>query len=55
MVSMIKYSHDIPLAELDGQHAKSVDCPCGTDIEPVGHHSAIVWHQRRTPSKRGQR
>lgn len=45
---MQRYSHDIPMAELDGQHAKSVDCPCGTDVEHVTPTSAIVYHQRRT-------
>lgn len=44
----MKHSHDIPLAELDGQHAKSIDCPCGTDVEQVTPNSAIVYHQRRT-------
>lgn len=39
--------HDIPLSELDGEHAKSVDCPCGTDVEQVGRYSSIVYHQRR--------
>lgn len=45
----MNYSHDIPLAELDGLHAKSIDCPCGTDVEEVTPgRSAIVWHQPRT-------
>lgn len=45
----MKYTHDIPLAELDGQHAKSLDCPCGIiDVEQVTPTSAIVYHQRRT-------
>lgn len=43
----MKHTHDIPLGELDGQHAKSTDCPCGTDVEVVvPGHSAIVYHQR---------
>jgi hypothetical protein len=45
---VVRYTHDIPLAELDGQHAKSLDCPCGTDVEQVTPNSAIVYHQRRT-------
>ena len=40
------YSHDIPLNELDGQHAKSTECPCGPDVERVGRSAAIVYHQR---------
>lgn len=42
----MRYTHDIPLAELDGQHAKSIDCPCGTDVEQVTPNSAIVYHQK---------
>lgn len=41
-----RYSHDIPMSELDGQHAKSIDCPCGTDVEQVTSRAAIVYHQR---------
>ena len=56
MNSAMKYTHDIPMAEMDGQHAKSIDCPCGTDVEEVTlGRTAIVYHQRRTPSKRWQR
>lgn len=44
----MKHIHDIPMAELDGQHAKSIDCPCGTDVEQVTPNSSIVYHQRRT-------
>ncbi len=40
------FSHDIPLNELDGQHAKSTECPCEPDIERVGRTWAIVYHQR---------
>jgi len=53
---MQRYSHDIPMSEMDGLHAKSIDCPCGTDVEEVTlGRTAIVYHQRRTPSKRWQR
>jgi hypothetical protein len=46
---MQRYSHDIPMSERDGLHAKSIDCPCGTDVEEVTPgRSAIVWHQPRT-------
>ena len=44
---MQRYSHDIPMSERDGLHAKSIDCPCGTDVERVGRTWAIVYHQRR--------
>lgn len=44
----MKHSHDIPLAELDGQHAKSIGCPCDPDVEQVTPNSSIVYHQRRT-------
>jgi hypothetical protein len=47
MERIIRYSHDIPLNELDGQHAKSTECPCEPDIERVGRTWAIVYHQRR--------
>lgn len=50
----MKHSHDIPLAELDGQHAKSIDCPCGTDVERVTPNSAIVHHQRLDVAHRSQ-
>lgn len=43
--------HDVPLAELNGLHAKTVDCPCGTHVEHVTAKSAIVYHSRRTPSR----
>jgi hypothetical protein len=47
----MKYSHDIPLAELDGQHAKSLDCPCGPEVEVVTPNASIVYHQRVTPRR----
>ena len=46
----MKVVHDIPLAELDGQHAKSVDCPCGVDVEVVNLYSSIAYHQRVSPT-----
>lgn len=44
--AIANFSHDIPLNELDGQHAKSTECPCEPDIERVGRTWAIVYHQR---------
>jgi len=41
MNSAMKYTHDIPMAEMDGQVTLG--------------RTAIVYHQRRTPSKRWQR
>ena len=46
-MAIANFSHDIPLNELDGQHAKSTECPCEPDIERVGRTWAIVYHQRR--------
>jgi len=47
MERIIRYAHDIPLNELDGQHAKSTSCPCGPAVERIGRSWAIVYHQRQ--------
>lgn len=47
-----KLVHDIPMAEMDGQHVKSIYCPCAPDVEQVTLRAAIVYHTSLKPSKR---
>lgn len=51
MNSAMKYTHDIPMAEMDGQHAKSIDCPCGTDMKDGPHDEPS--HPERPSSPAG--